>query len=163
MGKVPEVPKEKCKDRFLVQSAPYDGQMPNDKFEWKAHFTDPNYKPDEVKLKCSYITQADGDAADNASAPATQGKPATDATGIRQRPKPSDTTAGKTTSTTSPVTAASKEPKTSTTASTANTSNPIKAVSPTVQTKPNYTVWLFIAVVFFLIGRYTTHVTIPGL
>ena len=33
MGKVSEVPKERCKDRFLVQSAPYDGVVPNEKFE----------------------------------------------------------------------------------------------------------------------------------
>ena len=33
MGKVQAIPKEKCKDRFLVQSADYDGVMPNDKFE----------------------------------------------------------------------------------------------------------------------------------
>ena len=38
MGKVPEIPKEKCKDRFLVQSAVYDGPMDAiDKFEVVTH------------------------------------------------------------------------------------------------------------------------------
>merc|ERR1711871_1422765 len=50
MGKVAEIPKDKCRDRFLVQYAPYDGEMPNEKFEWKKHFTDPAHKPKEIKL-----------------------------------------------------------------------------------------------------------------
>merc|ERR1711907_623029 len=54
MGKVSEVPKTPCKDRFLVQSSPYDGE-PTDKFEWKSHF-DKDHKCHERKLSCKYIT-----------------------------------------------------------------------------------------------------------
>ena len=82
MGKVPHIPKEKCKDRFLVQSALYDGELPNDKFEWKSHFTDPNSPKDEIKLKCSYITSGD---AEPAAADAVRRPDPTAETGVRQR------------------------------------------------------------------------------
>jgi len=149
MGKVHEVPKEKCKDRFLVQSAVYDGELPNDKFEWKSHFTDASHKPDEIKLKCSYITQSEteepgtkpsrpttSDAVDSGLHKVNQGKPAT-TTKVDAKPS-------------SPVKTASSEK--------------IMPMNPPTQAKgPGYTMWLVIAIMFFLVGRYTTHVAIPGL
>jgi len=145
MGKVPEIPKEKCKDRFLVQSAVYDGPMDAiDKFEWKAHFTDPNApKPDEIKLKCSYITSDEGEAASKSAA-----RPAADE-GIRQR---------------ATATKPAPSPVASTTAKAEKTATKVVSASPPAQAvSPGYTMWLLIAIMFFMIGRYTTHVKIPGL
>merc|ERR1712070_948736 len=86
MGKVAEIPKEKCKDRFLVQSAAYDGELPTDQkpFEWKQHFTDPKHKPDEIKLKCSYITQNDAAGVEPGDTTKPAQRPTTD-TGLTQR------------------------------------------------------------------------------
>jgi hypothetical protein len=65
MGKVSEVPKEKCKDRILVQSAPYDEQ-----FKKTGSYTE------EIKLKCSYTTSGGDETttttATAAAAPATR-------------------------------------------------------------------------------------------
>jgi len=146
MGKVSEIPKEKCKDRFLVQSAVYDGELPNEKFEWKTHFTDPTMKPDEIKLKCSYITKDDGEAE---PAKDTKVRPTTEGDGLRKR-----------TTTDTPKAVAAADSKA--VAKTA-TSDKIPPAAPAVQKGPGYTMWLVIAVMFFLVGRYTTHVAIPGL
>lgn len=148
MGKVSEVPKEKCKDRFLVQSAVYDGKLPNEKFEWKQHFTDPAFKPDEIKLKCSYITTGADEPA-----PATT-KPES---GLRQRPTASD----KTPVTTSPAAKPTTKPPASAAGAAATTTSAVAAPPP--QKSQGYTMWLIIAIMFFFIGRYTAHVAIPGL
>merc|ERR1711865_1278333 len=41
MGKLSQLPKEKCKDKFLVQSCQYEGNIPaEDKFDWKKEVTE---------------------------------------------------------------------------------------------------------------------------
>ena len=147
MGKVPQIPKEKCKDRFLVQSAVYDGELPNDKFEWKTHFTDPNNpKPDEIKLKCSYITSGDPEPA---PAPATGGSD----TGVRQRPVVASKDKA----------AAAPRPKAPPAAADAKGATKLAVTPPATSSSPPFTMFLIIAVVFFLVGRYTHNVAIPGL
>jgi len=150
MGKVHEVPKEKCKDRFLVQSAVYDGELPNDKFEWKTHFTDASHKPDEIKLKCSYITQSESEETGPKPArPTASG--AVESAGLQK------VNQGKT------AASAKTEAKPSSPTKTAS-SEKIMPMNPPTQAKgPGYTMWLVIAIMFFLVGRYTTHVAIPGL
>jgi len=159
MGKVAELPKEKCKDRFLVQSAAYEGpDVKNDKFEWKSWYVKENFPngdiptPVEVKLKCSYILPSDDEpAATKPPRPVTSTSNADD--GLKQRhttPKPSTTTPAP-----SPAPTVKATPDKST--------GKITPVSPPTQTKgPAYTVWIIIAIMFFLLGRYTTHVAIPG-
>jgi len=160
MGKVSEIPKEKCKDRFLVQSAVYEGDVQAAKFEWKTWFSQDNFpngnmpKPDEIKLKCSYIIQTEGEA--DKARPPTQ-PPAEDpsSSGLRARKTPQPAAPA---SPPKPAQAVASKPTDS------NKTAKINPVSPPTQQKgPDYTVWIIIAIVFFLIGRYTTHVAIPGL
>ena len=147
MKKLPQIPKEKCKDRFLLQSAVYDGELPNDKFEWKTHFTDPNHpKPDEIKLNCSYITSGDPEPA---PAPATGGSD----TGVRQRPVVASKDKA----------AAAPSPKAPPAAADAKGATKLAVTPPATSSSPPFTMFLIIAVVFFLVGRYTHHVAIPGL
>merc|ERR1712031_30759 len=82
MGKVPEIPKEPCKDRFLVQSYQYEGEENEDKFEWKTYFSTSNPifedgvpAPTEKKLKCSYILPTDSEPQTNTARPAATAAP----------------------------------------------------------------------------------------
>jgi len=156
MGKVSEVPKERCKDRFLVQSAPYDGVVPNEKFEWKSHFTDPNHKPHEIKLKCSYITQDTPEPPDTSTSKSViNEKP-----GLQQR-RP----VAKETVVATPTPGASTAPKVEKEKPAAGGAAKITPINPPNAKSggPQYSIFLVVALMFFFIGRYTTHVSIPGL
>merc|ERR1712070_143620 len=168
MGKMPEVPKEKCKDRFLVQSAPYDGPLDQqEKFEWRAYYTPdkfpppPNgtFKPDEVKLKCSYI-QPVKEEDDNAPRPKIEPTPQEPVPElVNRKPTKSEAPTPKPAEVAKPISkaAAAESPKKSTT---------VAHNEPTVAAGgPQYTIYLMVALLFFFIGRYTVHIDlkIPGL
>jgi len=171
MGKLPEVPKEKCKDRFLVQSAPFDGEVSDSaNFQWKAHFTDPKHKPDEIKLKCTYLT--DGEAEQTNQGAGTTHAPAAVDDGLRQRtvtakppPMPANASPSKDTKAQAATKPAAATPVAAPTTSSGGMSTKnITPVSPPVaKSGPQWSLFLVIAVVFFLVGRYTTHIAIPGL
>merc|ERR1712232_1499174 len=180
MGKVPELPKEKCKDRFLVQSAPYDGEEPDDKFEWKTHFSTDNPlfagnataipKPVEVKLKCSYILPNEEDPTDKLPTTAGGGGGGGGGGGstdenagpVRRPSKEASSKAPAVTPGASPsVTQAKAATKTSNSAPINQAANPA-ATKAAAAAGPAYTVWILIAVLFFLLGRYTTQIAIPG-
>merc|ERR1711934_728265 len=172
MGKLPEVPKEKCKDRFLVQSAPFDGEIQDSaNFQWKAHFTDPKHKPDEIKLKCTYLTDGQTEEVGGEKSAATHA-PAPVDDGLRQRtvtakppPMPAnaspskDTKAQAATKKTEPPVAA----PTSSGQSGMATKNITPVSPPVAKSGPQWSLFIVIALVFFLVGRYTTHIAIPGL
>jgi len=163
MGKMAEVPKEKCKDRFLVQSHPFDGPADQaEKFEWKTHFTSEKFppstfKPSEVKLKCSYIQPKDeDDGAERPKAPTPQGsqEATKQDSELRQRPKSGDTPK------------AEPPAKQRATVGSMSGSSPAKiqpVTAPSEAAGPAYTMYLIIAVLFFFIGRYTVHIDLAPL
>merc|ERR1711871_1210530 len=100
-----------------------------DKFEWKAHFKDPNVKPDEIKLKCSYIT-SDEKPAGEVEGASKSARPAADE-GVRQRPSAKA----------APVPAA----KTATKTESKSPTKVAAASPPAVAPGPGYTVFLIVA------------------
>jgi len=156
MGKLTEVPTGNCKDKFLVQSIEYSGKLPDEtkgeKFDWRHDVTEnPTYAgvtPDECRLRCAYstghpATASSPKAAEPSPAPATT----TTTSGLEKRSSKND-----------PVkapAAAPAVPKTSTTMSQNN--------KPAAKASTSYSMYLIVAVLFFLVGRFTHEIEIPGL
>jgi hypothetical protein len=175
MGKMTSMPKEKCKDRFLVQSAEYDGELTDTtKFEWKSYFTDPTHKPDEQKLKCTYITEEQKDT--TSPTPNNDTPKTTESTGLTRRPvaakdPPAETAdirpkAVPAQKESAPPPSAKMETPTPTQAprTPSNSTTAIKpSTAPAEAAGPQWTLFVVIAILFFLLGRYTTHIGIPGL
>jgi hypothetical protein len=158
MGKVSEVPKTPCKDRFLVQSSPYDGE-PTDKFEWKSHFNK-DHKCHERKLSCKYIT-------DDVREPTTE-RPSAEPNkgeGVRQRPPPAskpdkkdDAAAAAPVEEKKPAPVPEKAP----TSPGPTTVTPVAPAAPASSSGMQISMFLVLAILMFLVGRYTTHVALPG-
>merc|ERR1711935_177253 len=114
MGKLPQLPADKCKDKFLVQTIPYEGNhTEGDKFDWKKEVSEkmPGAVVSECRLRC--VFQLD----DNKS------EPASPAVGGGESQKPSAQ----------------------------------KQEMPTSAPKHTYSMYLIVAIMFFLVGRFTHH------
>jgi len=144
MGKLPEMPTEKCKDKFLVQSIEYEGPIPEDgsdeKFDWRRDVNErmPGAKPHECRLRCVY---AQGAESPKSSAPSPAPQPA---------PAPTSTM-------TQRKTGGASKPE---------APSPAPAPAPAVRAAPakhSYSMYLIVAILFFLVGRFTHEVAIPGL
>merc|ERR1711865_1153028 len=129
MGKLPQLPADKCKDKFLVQTIPYEGNhTEGDKFDWKKEVSEkmPGAVVSECRLRCVFRLD------DNKS------EPASPAVGGGESQKPSE-------------------------APTIQRAAPQKQEMPTSAPKHTYSRYLIVAIMFFLVGRFTHHVEIPGL
>merc|ERR1711865_241022 len=138
MGKLSQLPKEKCKDKFLVQSCQYEGKVPEgDKFDWKKEVTEktPNADISECRLRCVFQLSDDKESTPQGDTP-KQPLP------MRERVKPP----------VDPLIGGSnilpeKKPDR----------------QPTVKPMHSYSMYLIVAAMFFLVGRFTHHLEIPGL
>merc|ERR1712086_589013 len=124
MGKLSQLPKEKCKDKFLVQSCQYEGNIPaEDKFDWKKEVTEktPNADISECRLRC--VFQVDDPAGPTTTSPGPADKPTTSVTnsGVTQRKQ-------------SPAVAKPREKQ------------------PHAAPMHSYSMYLIVAVMFFLVG-----------
>merc|ERR1712086_506940 len=125
MGKLSQLPKEKCKDKFLVQSCLYDGNIPaEDKFDWKKEITEktPNADISECRLRCVFQLDDAANATTSSPGPADKEPTQVKNSGVTQRP-------GKQT-----PAVADKQPHTA----------PMHS----------YSMYLIVAVMFFLVGRF---------
>eukprot|EP00656_Telonema_subtile_P033905 TRINITY_DN37_c0_g1_i1.p1 TRINITY_DN37_c0_g1~~TRINITY_DN37_c0_g1_i1.p1 ORF type:complete len:219 (-),score=59.53 TRINITY_DN37_c0_g1_i1:373-1029(-) len=144
MGKLTAEPTDKCKDKFLVQSIAYEGPIPEDgadeKFDWRRDVNEkmPGAKADECRLRCVYQVSEKGAAASPKPAE-TQKTTVTNEGASQRKPAPAPAFA-------SPV------------------ATPSPAANNTkVAAKHSYSMYLVIAIMFFIVGRFTHHIAIPGL
>merc|ERR1712086_6098 len=135
MGKLSQLPKEKCKGNIPAE----------DKFDWKKEVTEktPNADISECRLRC--VFQVDDPAGPTTTSPGPADKPTTSVTnsGVTQRkqsPAVADVGGG--------GGAAVAKPS---------------EKQPHAAPMHSYSMYLIVAVMFFLVGRFTHHLEIPGL
>eukprot|EP00658_Telonema_sp_P-2_P002055 TRINITY_DN10783_c0_g1_i2.p1 TRINITY_DN10783_c0_g1~~TRINITY_DN10783_c0_g1_i2.p1 ORF type:complete len:245 (+),score=64.33 TRINITY_DN10783_c0_g1_i2:77-811(+) len=147
MGKLPAQPTEKCRDKFLVQATEYDGPIPDDndkKFDWHTNIDgkDPKNKIYDCKLKCVYVQPRDGAAGAAAAVSDNKSQPEGQTGGQVEQPKPE-----RSVSKPAPPVAMAQEMK------------PVSSGG----SKHSWSVYLVIAFLFFIVGRFTHHLELPGM